>query len=97
MSDPSRVYNGDETNFILCPKNTKVIVLKQYLPNKPKLYVLCDLMGYAHKFEVYSEQENSGKLSSEPDLGAIGNVVVRLLRGVPRRLNHIKPITINHN
>lgn len=68
--------------------------LKQYLPNKPhkwgfKLYVLCDLMGYAHKFEVYSGQENSEKLSNEPDLGATGNVVVRLLRGVPRRLNHI--------
>lgn len=28
LSDPSRVYNGDETNFILCPKNTKVIALK---------------------------------------------------------------------
>ncbi|KAH9642696.1 hypothetical protein HF086_014393 [Spodoptera exigua] len=27
-SDPSRVYNGDETNFILCPKNTKVIAPK---------------------------------------------------------------------
>lgn len=28
LSDPSRVYNGDETNFILCPKNTKVIALR---------------------------------------------------------------------
>lgn len=28
LSDPSRVYNGDETNFILCPKNTKVIAPK---------------------------------------------------------------------
>lgn len=28
LSDPSRVYNGDETNFVLCPKNTKVIALR---------------------------------------------------------------------
>ena len=68
--------------------------LKQYLPKKPhkwgfKLYVLCDLMGYAHKFEVYSGQENIEKLPDEPDLGATGNVVVRLLRGVPRKQNNI--------
>lgn len=28
MKDPSRVYNGDETNFLLCPKNNKVVALK---------------------------------------------------------------------
>lgn len=53
------------------------------------MYVLCDLMGYAHKFEVYSGQEKTEKLPDEPDLGATGNVVVRLLRGVPRKQNHI--------
>lgn len=68
--------------------------LKQYLPNKPhkwgfKLYVLYDLMGYAHKFEIYSGQENSDNIPGEPDLGATGNVVVRLIRGVPRMVNHI--------
>ncbi|XP_014613520.1 PREDICTED: uncharacterized protein LOC106791973 [Polistes canadensis] len=51
--------------------------LKQYLPKKPhkwgfKLYVLCDLMGYAHKFEVYSGQENTEKLPDEPDLAKSG-------------------------
>ena len=68
--------------------------LKQYLPNKPhkwgfKLYVLCDLSGFAHKFEIYSGQENTGRLDGEPDIGATGNVVIRLVRGVPRLLNHI--------
>lgn len=68
--------------------------LKQYLPNKThkwgfKLYVLRNLMGYAHKFEIYSGQENIEKVPGEPDLGATGNVVVRLLRGVPRMINHI--------
>ncbi|GBP59180.1 hypothetical protein EVAR_53334_1 [Eumeta japonica] len=53
--------------------------LKQYLPNTPhkwgfKLYLLCDLMGYAHKFKIYSGQGNSDKLPDEPDLGATGNV-----------------------
>lgn len=42
-----------------------------------------------YKFEVYSRQENTEKLTDEPDLGATGNVVVRLLRGVPRKQNHI--------
>ncbi|XP_050552311.1 uncharacterized protein LOC118281061 [Spodoptera frugiperda] len=28
LSDASRVYNGDETNFQLCPKNTKVLAEK---------------------------------------------------------------------
>lgn len=46
-------------------------------------------MGYAHKFEIYSGQENLEKVPGEPDLGATGNVVVRLLRGVPRMINHI--------
>lgn len=68
--------------------------LKQYLPNKPhkwgfKFYVLCDLSGYAHTFELYSGQENTGRPEGEPDLGATGNVVIRLLRGVPRHQNHI--------
>ncbi|GBN90632.1 hypothetical protein AVEN_104711-1 [Araneus ventricosus] len=46
-------------------------------------------MVYAHKFEIYSGQENLEKVPGEPDLGATGNVVVRLLRGVPRMINHI--------
>lgn len=28
LDDPSRVFNGDETNFMLCPKNTKVLAPK---------------------------------------------------------------------
>ncbi|GBP51058.1 PiggyBac transposable element-derived protein 1 [Eumeta japonica] len=48
--------------------------LKQYLPNKPhkwgyKLFVVCNLMGYAYKFEVYSGQEKTtDKPPNEPDL-----------------------------
>lgn len=65
---------------------------KQYLPNKPhkwgfKLYVLCDLNGYAHNFEIYSG--HSEQLPEEQDLGATGNVIGRLLRRVSRMLNHI--------
>lgn len=75
--------------------STKVAhFLKQYLPKKPhkwgfKLYVLCSLLGYAYKFEIYSGQENQDRLDGEPDLQATGNVVIRLLRGVPRMRNHI--------
>lgn len=68
--------------------------MKQYLPNKPhkwgfKLYVLCCLMGYAYSFEIYSGTQNHIKMPNEPDLGAISNTVVRLLRHVPRKVNHI--------
>ncbi|CAH4034244.1 unnamed protein product [Pieris brassicae] len=67
--------------------------MKQYLPNKPhkwgfKLYVMCSVKGYAHKFEIYTGQENE-RLPDEPDFGPVGNVVVRLARGVPRHINHI--------
>ena len=68
--------------------------MKQYLPNKPhkwgfKLYVLCCLMGYAYSFEIYSGTHDHKKLPYEPDLGAVSNAVVRLLRPVPRKVNHI--------
>ncbi|CAH2101145.1 unnamed protein product [Euphydryas editha] len=37
--------------------------MKQYLPNKPhrwvfKLYVMCSVKGYDHKFEIYTGQKN---------------------------------------
>lgn len=67
--------------------------MKQYLPNKPKkwgfkLFVLCDTMGYAYKFEVYSgATENLA--TGEPDLQSSANIVVRLLREVPRYQNFV--------
>lgn len=67
--------------------------MKQYLPNKPhkwgfKLYVICSVKGYAHKFEIYTGQETE-RFQDEPDFGLVGNVVIRLARGVPRHINHI--------
>lgn len=67
--------------------------MKQYLPNKPhkwgfKLYVICSAKGYAHKFEIYTGQETE-RFQDEPDFGPVGNVVIRLARGVPRHINHI--------
>lgn len=69
--------------------------LKQYLPNKPhkwgyKLFVLCSLMGYAYRFEIYSGQDSKkDKPADEPDLGVTNNVVLRLARVIPRMRNHI--------
>lgn len=68
--------------------------MKQYLPNKPhkwgfKLYVLCSLSGYAYSFEIYSGAKDMDCLPGEPDLGAVSNTVIRLLRPVPRHVNHI--------
>ncbi|CAH4029594.1 unnamed protein product [Pieris brassicae] len=69
--------------------------IKQYMPNKPhkwgfKLYLICSLQGYAHRFEVYSGGGSKNNiLPGEPDLGESGNTVVRLTRMVPRNVNHI--------
>ncbi|CAH2101135.1 unnamed protein product [Euphydryas editha] len=60
--------------------------IKQYMPNKPhkwgfKLYLICSLQGYAHRFEVYSGGGSKNNiLPGEPDLGESGNTVVRLAR-----------------
>jgi len=69
--------------------------LKQYLPMKPhkwgyKFFVLCDVSGFSYNFEMYSGQENTteGRLSWEPDLGASSNVVVRLCRIIPKKMNY---------
>lgn len=69
--------------------------IKQYMPNKPhkwgfKLYLICSLQGYAHRFEVYSGGGSKNNiLPGEPDLGESGNTVVRLARMVSRNVNHI--------
>ncbi|KAJ8963507.1 hypothetical protein NQ314_005586 [Rhamnusium bicolor] len=66
--------------------------MKQYLPLKPhkwgfKLYVLCEVSGFAYTYEIYSGQENKID-GDEPDLGAASNVVVRLARIIPKNLNY---------
>ncbi|XP_058817071.1 piggyBac transposable element-derived protein 3-like [Topomyia yanbarensis] len=69
--------------------------MKQYLPNKPhkwgfKLYLLCSMDGFAHEFEVYTGSGNRPDLlTHEPNMGETANVVTRLIRAVPRNINHI--------
>jgi hypothetical protein len=65
--------------------------LQQYLPSKPhkwgyKLFVLCGVSGYSYDSEIYTGQENDStqRPSDEPDLGASGNVVLCLSRGIPK-------------
>lgn len=66
--------------------------LKQYLPNKPKkwgykLFLLCDERGIMYNFEVYT-----GKILPQqgfPDIGASGNIVLRMASIVPRGLDYI--------
>ncbi|KAL3214886.1 hypothetical protein MRX96_006977 [Rhipicephalus microplus] len=66
--------------------------LKQYLPNKPKkwgykLFLLCDERGIMSNFEVYT-----GKILPQqgfPDIGAGGNIVLRMASIVPRGLDYI--------
>ncbi|CAK1593285.1 unnamed protein product [Parnassius mnemosyne] len=68
--------------------------LKQYLPNKPqkwgfKLFVLCNLSGFAYRFIIYSGKEANEGSSNSQNLGVVGQTVMNLLSVVPRQRNHI--------
>lgn len=47
------------------------------------------LMGYAYKFIIYSGKDSEPMLENETDVGTVGNVVIKLARAIPRRMNHI--------
>ncbi|KAM7283933.1 piggyBac transposable element-derived protein 2-like [Ixodes scapularis] len=60
--------------------------LKQYLPSKShkwgyKLFVLSDVNGIVHNFEVYTGKIE--KAEGHPDLGASSNIVLRLSNVIP--------------
>ena len=65
--------------------------LKQYNPKKPnkwcyKVFIACDRDGLIHNFEVYT-----GKILPVPrkdDIGASGNIVLRLAAVIPKHKNH---------
>lgn len=55
-----------------------------------KLYVLRGDVAFAHKFEIYSGQENvpKFKLHGEPGIGPCSNAVICLSREIPRDKNY---------
>ncbi|XP_023195555.1 piggyBac transposable element-derived protein 3-like [Xiphophorus maculatus] len=65
--------------------------LKQYLPAKPKkwgykIFILAGSDGVPHNFEIYT-----GRVVQPPelpDVGASGNVVLRLAQPIPRQQNY---------
>jgi len=62
--------------------------LKQYLPKKPhkwgyKIYVLSGVSGFACDTEVYSGKDDNILTEDETNVGASGNIVVRLARCIP--------------
>ncbi|XP_042142663.1 piggyBac transposable element-derived protein 4-like [Ixodes scapularis] len=69
--------------------------LKQYMPNKLhkggyKFFVLSGVSGYAYDIEIYTGQENdpSKRKAGEPDWGTTVNVVVRLMRHIPKNARY---------
>ncbi|XP_039278703.1 piggyBac transposable element-derived protein 4-like [Nilaparvata lugens] len=70
--------------------------LKMYMPGKPhkwgyKLFILAGVSGFAYKAEIYSGLENDPLLRAqlgEPDLGACANIVMRLVRDIPRNCHY---------
>ncbi|XP_045457146.1 uncharacterized protein LOC123667234 [Melitaea cinxia] len=71
-------------------ENSKILKPRLARPWGFKLYLICSLQGYVHRFEVYSGGGSKNNiLPGEPDLGESGNTVVRLARIVPRNVNHI--------
>lgn len=76
----------------VCATKTKNS-LRQYNPAKPKkwgykIYVLSGISGFMYNFEIYTGLENKKRFQSETNLGASANVVMRLLRDVPRHNNY---------
>lgn len=78
----------------LCATKARHFLL-QYIPMKPhkwgfKFFVLSGVSGYTYDFEIYTGQENdvSKRQDCEPNIGASSNVVIRLLRNVPKQINH---------
>ena len=66
--------------------------MKQYMKDKPhkwgyKLFVLSGEIGFAHKVEIYSGQENDPFHHYEPDIVTSGNVVIRLGQEIPKYQN----------
>ena len=67
--------------------------MKQYNPKKPKKWgykaqALCGASGILYNLEVYcGKGHGDNRLAEEPDLGASGNVVVRMLRHTPRDIH----------
>lgn len=54
-----------------------------------KLFVLCDSSGFSYRCEVYCGKNDNVVLPGSTDLGATGNVVVRLSQTIPDFKNYI--------
>ncbi|KAL3213306.1 hypothetical protein MRX96_051731 [Rhipicephalus microplus] len=66
--------------------------LKQYIPSKPqkwgyKVFLLCDAQGMVHSFEIYTGRIDA--VPGEPDIGASGNIVLKLSQNIQPGLNHL--------
>ena len=69
LSDPNRIFNGDETSFSMCPKTGKVIAPKGY----KNIYNLLDLQDFAcsNSDNITMNPENfisNEELSKTPEL-----------------------------
>uniref|UniRef100_A0A667WQ57 PiggyBac transposable element-derived protein domain-containing protein n=1 Tax=Myripristis murdjan TaxID=586833 RepID=A0A667WQ57_9TELE len=66
--------------------------LKQYIPKKPhkwgyKIFVLCDTKGLVHSFDIFTGKTDP--VPGEPDIGASGNIVLKLAQVIPGAVNHL--------
>ncbi|XP_040072936.1 piggyBac transposable element-derived protein 2-like [Ixodes scapularis] len=66
--------------------------IKQYLPKKPhkwgyKIFILCDSRGVVHSFDVYTGHID--QVPGFPDIGASGNIVIKLAQCVQPQLGHL--------
>ncbi|XP_065645471.1 piggyBac transposable element-derived protein 3-like [Hydra vulgaris] len=67
--------------------------LKQYNPKKPhkwgyKVFVLSGVSGFSYNFELFTGKSDNVCVENEPDIGASGNVVIRLARTIPCNCNY---------
>ncbi|XP_043994869.1 chimeric ERCC6-PGBD3 protein-like isoform X2 [Gambusia affinis] len=66
--------------------------LVQYIPKRSrrwgyKIFVLCDTKGLIHSFDVFTGKIDP--LPGEPDIGASGNIVLKLAQVIHGSVNHL--------
>lgn len=67
--------------------------LKQYNPKKPKKWgyknlVLCGSSGFSYDFDIFAGEQSNTVPEGAPNIGASGNIVIKLTDSVPRHKNY---------
>lgn len=88
---PKEEYLSIDEQMI--PTKAKTSGMRQYNSKKPHKwgylnYVLSGASGFSYDFDIFTGKHRTDLPENCPDLGASGNVVIRLVDTVPKNLNY---------